>query len=274
MGMDLRRIGHLERWLSMLLALLGFIGTVLIIRQTSSATVVNSFLAGGAFFFVVIFIAAIIPTIVAYFYTRFIIPLLLLISGTIMLLILNGLAITWPTFSSTGWSIWLLLITISLWSLAGLTYAAAGWRLHFPSELFPQGMEISEEIRLRHAFARFFEALFEGFRLAFGERRARAIDDDLDIISVTAGWQIEIDRGRVRDRLDLNRVAILEQANRYREVLNRAIDLMDNWTGRNFIIRAAQAAYDCLPWPERETLGRYVLTGTTWGGESRCNCEL
>jgi CRP-like cAMP-binding protein len=27
-----------------------------------------------------------------------------------------------------------------------------------------------------------------------------------------------------------------------------------------------QAAYDSLPWPERETLGRYVLAGTVWGG--------
>jgi putative peptide zinc metalloprotease protein len=77
---------------------------------------------------------------------------------------------------------------------------------------------------------------------------------------------VGIESGQVRDKLDLSQVTILEQADRYREVLSRAIDLMDNWSGSHFIARAAQAAYDSLPWPEREVLGQYVLAGTPWGG--------
>jgi putative peptide zinc metalloprotease protein len=68
----------------------------------------------------------------------------------------------------------------------------------------------------------------------------------------------------VRDKLDLRQVTILDQADRYRQVLDRAVDLMDDWSGSRFIVRAAQAAYDSLPWPEREVLGQYVLAGTRW----------
>jgi CRP-like cAMP-binding protein len=77
---------------------------------------------------------------------------------------------------------------------------------------------------------------------------------------------VEIDAGRVRDELDLSQVNILRQADHYREVLSQAIDLIDNWAGSAWAARMAQTAYDSLPWPERETLGRYVLAGTPWGG--------
>jgi CRP-like cAMP-binding protein len=70
----------------------------------------------------------------------------------------------------------------------------------------------------------------------------------------------------VNDKLDLTQTTILEQADRYRDVLARTIDLMDDWAGSPFIRRATQAAYDNLPWPEREVLGQYVLTGSPWGG--------
>jgi len=79
-------------------------------------------------------------------------------------------------------------------------------------------------------------------------------------------WDVEIDAGRVRDEIDLSRVTILEQADRYREVLSRTADLIDDWAGSTLTARLIQAAYDGLPWPDRETLGRYVLAGTTWGG--------
>jgi CRP-like cAMP-binding protein len=174
--------------------------------------------------------------------------------------------------TAPGWSVeaaadrWLELAVAALWGIGGLVYATAGGRLRFPSPHWTQDMTLSEEERLRAAFARFIESLFEGFRVTFGARRAQAVDDDLDVVSVAADWDVEIDAGRVRDEIDLNQVTILEQADRYREVLSRTADLMDDWAGRTFTARLIQAAYDGLPWPDRETLGRYVLAGTTWGG--------
>jgi hypothetical protein len=70
----------------------------------------------------------------------------------------------------------------------------------------------------------------------------------------------------VRDELDLSEISIVQQADRYREVLSKTIDLIDDWAGNTFTARMAQAGYDSLPWPDRETLGRYVLAGTPWGG--------
>jgi CRP-like cAMP-binding protein len=161
---------------------------------------------------------------------------------------------------------WLQLAVTALWGIGGLAYATAGGRLRFPGLPWSDSLALSEEERLRVAFARFFETLFHSFRIAFGARRAQAVDDELDIMSVTAGWSVEIDAGRVRDELDLSQVNILRQADHYREVLSQAIDLIDNWAGSAWAARMAQTAYDSLPWPERETLGRYVLAGTPWGG--------
>ena len=257
---DLRRNTRLEKILLLLLPLPGFVGGVLLARWANSLA--EAFLAAGAFFSFFVFLAFIPSLLAAYAHTRFITPWVLLMLGAALLGLFNALSL----FDPSSVLPWLLLAAISFWAVGGGVYLSAGWRLSFPTPSWERGFTISAEQRLRHAFARFFEALFEGFRLAFGDRRAQSVDDDLDIISVTADWDVELDRGRVRDELNLKAMTILEQADRYREVLSRAIDLMDNWAGSKFITRAAQAAYDGLPWPEREVLGRYVLSGTVWGG--------
>jgi len=260
MGDDLRRRSRLEKWLMLLLLLLGFGGAVLMARWAE--TTLEAFLAGGAIFFLFIFLAFIPALLTTYANTRFIIPWTLLAAGATLLGAFNYLALASPSEALRQ----LLLAAVSFWAVGGFVYASAGWRIRFPMPAWERGFTLSEEQRLRHAFARFFESLFEGFRAAFGDHRAQSVDDDLDVIAVTADWNVELDRGRVRDELDLKKMTILEQANRYQEVLTRAIDLMDDWAGSKFITRAAQAAYDGLPWPERETLGRYVLAGTSWGG--------
>ncbi|OQY31498.1 MAG: hypothetical protein B6243_08450 [Anaerolineaceae bacterium 4572_5.2] len=257
---DLRRNTRLEKALLLLLPLPGFIGGVLLARWAE--TLLEAFLAAGATFSFFVFLAFIPSLLAAYVHTRFITPWALLTLGATLLGLFNALALFAPSETLP----WILLATLSFWAVGSFVYLSAGWRLSFSTPSWERGFTLSAEQRLRHAFARFFEALFEGFRLAFGDRRAQSVDDDLDIIAVTADWDVELDRGRVRDELNLKEMTVLEQAERYREVLSRAIDLMDNWAGSKFVTRAAQAAYDGLPWPEREVLGRYVLTGTTWGG--------
>jgi CRP-like cAMP-binding protein len=211
-------------------------------------------------------LALIVPTLAAYAKTRFLIPWTVLVLGAGMLGILN-IVRTAPGWSAgTTLDSWLVLAVASLWGLGGITYATAGRRLRFPGRHWVRGVVYSEEERLRAAFAHFFATLFDGFRVTFGRRRAQAVDDELDVIAVTADWEVEIDGGQVRDELDLNQLNILQQADAYREVLSQTINLIDDWAGSILTARMAQAAYDSLPWPERETLGRYVLSGTTWGG--------
>jgi len=265
-GVDLRRWPARERLAIIGLLALGFVVVLPVARWTAGLPLIKAIPSVAAAYFTLIFAVLIIPTLAAYVGTRFFTPWIALVLGAVAVGVLNIVR------TAPGWSIdtlvdaWLGLAVAALWGIGGLTYATVGERLRFVQLHWSHSLAFSEEERLRAAFTRFFETLFEGFRFTFGTRRAQAVDDELDIISITANWDVEIDAGRVRDELDLDRMSILEQADRYREVLARTIDLIDDWAGSGFTARMTQAAYDSLPWPERETLGRYVLAGTAWGG--------
>lgn len=265
-GVDVRRGPARERLAVVGLLALGFVVILPVARWTAGLPLIKAIPSVAAAYFTLVFLALIIPTLAAYAGTRFFTPWTLLVLGAGALGVLNIVR------TAPGWSIatlpdaWLGLGVATLWGIGGLTYATVGERLHFPQLHWSHGLSFSEQERLRAAFTRFFETLFEGYRIAFGTRRAQAIDDELDILSITANWDVEIDAGRVRDELDLSQMSILEQADRYREVLARTVDLIDDWAGSTFTARMTQAAYDSLPWPERESLGRYVLAGTPWGG--------
>jgi putative peptide zinc metalloprotease protein len=265
-GVDLRRGQAWEQAAIVGLLALGFVAVLPVARWTAGWRLVEAMPAVASAYFTVIFLALILPTLTAYAGTHFFIPWVTLALGAGVLGVLN-VTRTAPTWSAgTTSDGWLELAATALWGIGGLTYATVGGRLHFTGLHWRHDVTLSEEERLRVAFARFFETLFEGFRVAFGARRAQAVDDELDVIAITADWDVEIDAGRVRDELDLDQITILEQADRYREVLSRTIDLIDDWAGSTFTAHMARAAYDGLPWPERETLGRYVLAGTLWGG--------
>lgn len=265
-GVDLRRGSAWERAAMVSLLALGFVAVLPVARWTAGWRLFEAIPAVASVYFTLVFLSLIIPTLTAYAGTRFFIPWITLVLGAGVLGILNMVraAPGWSPGSTTD--SWLALAVAALWGAGGLTYATAGGRLHFPGPHWSQDVTFSEEERLRVAFARFFETLFDGFRITFGARRAQAVDDELDVMSVTADWDVEIDAGQVRDELDLSQMSIVQQADRYREVLSETIDLIDDWAGSIFTARMARAAYDSLPWPDRETLGRYVLAGTSWGG--------
>lgn len=258
-GIDLRESAAWERAAMAALVGLGFLVVVPLARSTDFAP------ALATPYLVIVFFAAILPTLTAFAQTRFFPPW---VSLTGAALAMGARAVVralpgWETW--TNYDLWLDVIVASLWALGALAYTAAGWRLRFEPTHWREDVALSDEERLRAAFARFFQAMFAGFRATFGARRAQSVDNEMDVLAAAADWDVEIESGRVRDKLDLGKVTILEQADCYREVLSRAIDLMDNWCGSHFIARAAQAAYDSLPWPEREALGHYVLAGTPWG---------
>jgi len=57
------------------------------------------------------------------------------------------------------------------------------------------------------------------------------------------------------------------QGARYAEVLRYAVATIEQIAGATFARRAIQAAYDALPWPERETASRYCFPDTPWAHE-------
>ena len=258
-GIDLREGAAWERAAMAALVGLGFLIVVPLARSTA-------FLPDLATpYLVIIFVAAILPTLTGFAQTRFFPPW---VSLTGAALAMGARAVVralpgWQPWSN--YDLWLDVIVAALWALGALAYTAAGRRLRFEPSHWSEDVALSDKERLRAAFARFFQAMFAGFRATFGARRAQSVDDQMDVLAAAADWDVEIESGRVRDKLDLGQVSILEQADCYREVLSRVIDLMDNWCGSHFIARAAQASYDSLPWPEREVLGHYVLGGTPWG---------
>jgi putative peptide zinc metalloprotease protein len=264
-GVDLRRGPAWEQVAMAALLALGFVAVLPVARWTAGWPMVEVIAALISAYFTLIFLALITPTLTAYRGTPFLTAWvgLALAAGLSGALALARAAPEWPAGEPLDG--WLGLAAAGLWATGGLSYVTAGARLRFPAPHWSYSLAFSEEQRLRSAFARFVETLFAGFRATFGARRAQAVDDELDVISAAADWDVEIDAGRVRDELDLDRISVLEQADRYREILARTMDLMDDWAGSRTAARMAQAAYDSLPWPERETLGRYVLAGTPWG---------
>jgi putative peptide zinc metalloprotease protein len=265
-GVDLRRGRPWER--GAVVAMLVVAGLVAIpaARWTAEAPLLRALLSVLAPYLTLIFVTTALPNLVAFARTRFISPWLTLTAAAILTGAV-GLyrAMPNPPVPTSDLDRWLALLLAALWALGAGMYDLAGQRTRFERAAWVGVQATSEEERLRQAFARFFAGLFDSFQETFGVRRAQAVDDELDVLAVRADWDIEIDGGRVKDELDLGQMTLWEQADRYQEVLARTVDLMDDWCGHPFVIRAAQAAYDRLPWPEREVMGRYVLTGTDWG---------
>jgi putative peptide zinc metalloprotease protein len=265
-GVDLRQSPPGERFTMAALVVAAGLVAVPVARWTAGAPFPEALLSVSVPYLTCIFVALALPNLAAFARTRFGAPWLALVAAaTLTGLIGLARALPRPPAPASDLDRWLALLSAGLWALAALLYDVAGQRVRFERATWVEARVVSDEERLRQALARFFAGLFFSFRETFGARRAQAVDDELDVIAVTADWDVEIDGGRVNDELDLSRMTIWEQADRYREVLARTVDLIDNWAGRAFVARAAQAAYDSLPWPEREVLGRYVLVGTDWG---------
>lgn len=263
--LDMRASTLGERLAILIILASSFVIAIPPARWTAGQPWPATMLAVAGPFFTAIFLAAAVSILGAHLHTRFFVSWVLLT----LAIALNGalgLARLSPGWLlDTDLDVWLSLVQAGLWAAGSVGYALAEQRLLLETAHWSEDLLLSDSERLRLAFMRFFETLFKLFGATYGARRARALDNDLDVLSVTANWDVEIDGGRVRDELDLSRVSILDQADRYRDVLTRAIDLMDDWAGAAFIRRATQAAYDSLPWPEREILGQYVLGGAPWG---------
>ncbi len=265
-GVDLRAGPPWERGAVVAWVVVSGLAVAVVARWSAQQPLGPALLSVTALYLVWLFVATALPNLVAFAHTRFAFSWLALVGAA---LLIGGMvllrATPRPPAPSSDIDRWLALLLAGLWVLAAWLYDLTSRRIRFERATWAPAAVLGDEARLRQAFGRFFAGFFALFQGAFGTRRAQSVDDALDVMSVTADWDIEVDAGRVNDELDLSVLTIWEQADRYREVLARTVDLIDNVAGSLFVARAAQAAYDSLPWPEREVLGHYVLAGTSWG---------
>lgn len=159
-------------------------------------------------------------------------------------------------------------------TLAAALWAAA-WMVHLatlrqitPDEIrWPHAPSTSEAQRLSRALQFCYASCYQLLRDVYGARRAQALDDRMDVLAATANWDITLDRDRARIPPRVLNLPLDVQGGRYAEVLRYTVALIEEIAGASFAHRAIRAAYDALPWPERETANRYCFPDTPWARE-------
>ncbi|HEU5087361.1 MAG TPA: cyclic nucleotide-binding domain-containing protein, partial [Roseiflexaceae bacterium] len=160
--------------------------------------------------------------------------------------------------------VWLDILVAGLWATSWLIHLAT-LRQITPAELhWTHEPAMSEEQRLVRAFQLCYAGCYRVLRTVYGERRTRAFDDRMDVVAATAGWDVSLDRDHARVGSEVRRLDLYEQGSRFAEVLRYTVQQIEEITGEVFARRAIQAAYDALPWPERETAGRLCFPDTPW----------
>ncbi|HMP41905.1 MAG TPA: cyclic nucleotide-binding protein, partial [Roseiflexaceae bacterium] len=151
-----------------------------------------------------------------------------------------------------------------LWATAWLTHVAT-LRQITPGEMrWPYEPSISEGQRLMRAFQFSYTACYRLLRAVYGARRAQIFDDRMDVLAATANWDVTLDRDRARIGVAVQALPIDAQGTRYAEVLRYTVSEIEQIAGAAFARRCIQAAYDALPWPERETANRLCFPDTPW----------
>lgn len=175
-----------------------------------------------------------------------------------------GLLTTWagtpPAFAAA-------LLASGLWAAAWCSHYVA-LRQGAPRTLsWPLAPASGEAERLQRAFRHSYAGLYRMLREHHGARRARALDDRMDVLAATANWEITLDREQARIGAELAARPLDAQGARYAEVLRYSVAVIEGLAGATFARRAIQAAYDALPWPEREAADRRCFPNTPWARE-------
>lgn len=159
---------------------------------------------------------------------------------------------------------WLDLLAASLWAGSWSIHLALVRQLSFDELTWPHEASISEQQRLLRALRFCYAGCYRLLRAAYGARRARALDDRMDVVAATANWGVTLDRDQVRVGEWVLRLPLAAQGERYAEVLRYTVATIEDIAGEAFAMRTIQAAYDALPWPERETASRLAFPNTPW----------
>jgi putative peptide zinc metalloprotease protein len=86
----------------------------------------------------------------------------------------------------------------------------------------------------------------------------------MDILAATANWEVTLDREQVRISPALAAQSLDTQGGRYAEVLRYTVATIEEIAGARFARKVIQAAYDALPWAEREAMSRRSFPHTPW----------
>lgn len=149
---------------------------------------------------------------------------------------------------------------------------AVGWLVHLaslrqitPDELhWEYAPSLSESERLSRAFRYVYAGCYRMLRTVYGERRAQAFDDRMDVYAATADWDVKLERDKAKLGGLIQQLPLDAQGARFAEVLRYTVQQIEEIAGAVFARRTIQAAYDALPWPERESASRLCFPDTPW----------
>jgi putative peptide zinc metalloprotease protein len=156
------------------------------------------------------------------------------------------------------------ILAAGLWTAAWCSHVVALRQIGPQERAWTMAPASGEAERLQSAFRHTYAGLYLMFRAYHGARRARALDDRLDIVAATANWDVTLDHDEARIGAGLAAAPLDIQGARYAEVLRYTVAAIEQLAGLTFARRAIQAAYDALPWPEREVADRRCFPHTPW----------
>ncbi|PMP83178.1 MAG: cyclic nucleotide-binding protein [Roseiflexus castenholzii] len=154
-----------------------------------------------------------------------------------------------------------------LWTTSWLVHGAILRHLTLREFHWEHIPSMNESDRLVRAFQLTYCGCYRLLHSVYGERRARALDDRMDILAATANWEITLDHEQARIGQQVTTLPIAVQGARFAEVLRYTVAEIEQIAGAAFARRCIQAAYDALPWPERETASRLCFPDTPWARE-------
>ena len=173
---------------------------------------------------------------------------------------------------------WLLMLA----ALCGhITANLLGTGAHFPAQLLlgafllnslavsrgrpvdvhhEPALDISDENRLRRAFAWTVSTIFGQVRESAGLRSAGRLAERINNHTAAAGWRVSVAHGQVDDAL-AGSGSMIEHGRIYAAVLTMLLNLTVEELGERMAVRMLQRAYDALPWEEREIASQYLFRG-------------
>jgi len=172
-----------------------------------------------------------------------------------------------PAWRNTPPAIAAMVLAAGLWAAAWCSHLVALRQIGRRDISWPLEPALGEAERLRRAFQHTYAVLYRTLRAYAGSRRARMLDDRMDVLAATANWEITLDREAARVSPALAALPLDAQGLRYAEVLRYTVGAIQGLCGATFARRAVLAAYDALPWPEREAADRRCFPHTPWAAE-------
>ncbi|MGD8475407.1 MAG: M50 family metallopeptidase, partial [Anaerolineae bacterium] len=193
-------------------------------------------------------------------------------------LLLPSLFAFWRTVSGPAWTAlalafgWLMAAPLLDWSpvpahllLASaltLQYLALS-QVRFGGERRAVAVDIDDGHRLQRAFFWTMEEVLRQITEVAGEWQARVVAESFTRQAEAARWPtrlalIEKARVRVTDRTKKS-LGLIERGENYAYALNLLLGLVTSTVGVRLTRRTLQAAYDGLPWEEREIASQYLF---------------